>query len=146
MEQSVTDRWSIAAGTGLGPVHLSVTDRDRALRFWQDTLGLTLMSEEDRKIRLGAGERDLVVLYPGATGPVPRGTTGLYHLVIHLPSCKEFARAVGRLFARRYSNSHTDHVVTEAPGGFFVRDPTANKIHLTVRTDVGLPDPDRARM
>lgn len=137
MEQSVTDRWSIAAGTGLGPVHLSVTDRDRALRFWQDTLGLTLMSEEDRKVRLGAGERDLAVLYPGATGPVPRGTTGLYHLAIHLPSRKEFARAGGRLYARRYPNSPTDHVVTETT---YLSDPDGNGVELTFET------PERGRL
>jgi hypothetical protein len=28
MEQSITERWSIAAGTELGPVHLLVTNRD----------------------------------------------------------------------------------------------------------------------
>jgi catechol 2,3-dioxygenase len=136
MEQSVTERWSIAAGTGLGPVHLCVTDRDRALRFWRDTLGLTLMSEEDGKIHLGAGERELVVLYPGAPRPVPRGTTGLYHLAIHLPSRKELARAVGRLFAQRYPNSPTDHVLTETT---YLSDPDYNGIELTFET------PERGR-
>jgi catechol 2,3-dioxygenase len=131
MEQISTERWSISPGTGLGPVHLSVTDGDRALRFWRDTLGLTLMSEEDGEIRLGAGERELVVLYPGAPRPVPRGTTGLYHLAIHLPSRKELARAVGRLFARRYPNAPTDHVVTETT---YLSDPDGNGIELTMET------------
>ena len=36
MERSTTERWPIAAGTGLGPVHLSVTDGGRALRFGED--------------------------------------------------------------------------------------------------------------
>ena len=31
-----TERWLIAARTGLGPVHLSVTDGGRALRFGED--------------------------------------------------------------------------------------------------------------
>jgi catechol-2,3-dioxygenase len=77
MERSITERWSIAAGTGLGPVHLSVANGERALRFWRDTLGLTLMSEEDGEIHLGAGERELVVLYPGAPRPgaLPASTT-----------------------------------------------------------------------
>src|SRR3712207_6384671 len=35
-ERSTTERWPIAAGTGLGPVHLSVTDGGRALRFGED--------------------------------------------------------------------------------------------------------------
>jgi hypothetical protein len=30
MEQAATGRWSVAAGTGLGPVHLSVTDGERS--------------------------------------------------------------------------------------------------------------------
>lgn len=137
IKQSVTERRPIAAGTGLGPVHLSVTDGDRALRFWRDTLGLTLMSEVDGRMRLGAGGRELVVLYPGATRPVPGGTTGLYHVAIHLPSRKELARAVRRLFARRYPNSPTDHVATETT---YLRDPDGNGIELTFET------PERGRL
>ncbi len=137
IKQSVTERRPIAAGTGLGPVHLSVTNGDRALRFWRDTLGLTLMSEVDGRMRLGAGGRELVVLYTGATRPVPGGTTGLYHVAIHLPSRKELARAVRRLFARRYPNSPTDHVATETT---YLRDPDGNGIELTFET------PERGRL
>jgi NADPH:quinone reductase len=86
---------------------------------------------------LGAGERELVVLYPGAPRPAPRGTTGLYHLAIHLPSRKELARAVGRLFARRYPNAPTDHVVTETT---YLSDPDGNGIELTFET------PERGRL
>lgn len=39
MEQSVTDRWSIAAGTGLGHVHLHGADINEAMRFYRDALG-----------------------------------------------------------------------------------------------------------
>ena len=72
-----------------------------------------------------------------AHGLVPRGTTGLYHLAIHLPSRKEFARAVGRLFARRYPNSPTDHVVTETT---YLSDPDGNGVELTFET------PERGRL
>lgn len=122
---------SIAAGTGMGAVHLSVTDRDRALGFWRDVLGLSLLSDDDGVLRLGAGKRELAVLHPGATRPVARGTTGLYHLAILLPSRRELARVLGRLFSKRYPNAPTDHVMTKTT---YLDDPDGNGIELYADT------------
>ncbi len=88
-------RESTAPDTTLGPVHLSVTDGDRALQFWRDTLGLSLLSADRCTIRLGAGAHELVVLYPGADRPVVPHTTGLYQVAILLPSRREPARVIG---------------------------------------------------
>src|ERR1051326_1899723 len=88
---------SIAAATGMGAVELAVTDGDRALRFYRDYVGLTPLPSEDGTIRLGAGNRELVVLHPDAERPVVPRPSGLYHLALLVPSRRELARVIGRL-------------------------------------------------
>lgn len=105
---------SIAAGTGVGPVHLAVTDGARALEFYRDTVGLTPLPADGGQIRLGVGGRELVVLHPGAAGAVPQGTTGLYHLAIVVPTRRDLARFIARAATQRYPNSPTDHVLTKS--------------------------------
>jgi catechol 2,3-dioxygenase len=92
-----------------GPVHLEVTDRERALGFWRDLVGLTLLSRDADVLRLGVGNRELIALHPGAHGPVVREASGLYHLSLHLPSLAEFARAFARIEAAGYFQFPTDH-------------------------------------
>jgi catechol 2,3-dioxygenase len=121
----------LPAETRLGPVHLAVTDPDRARLFWTQVLGLTELESAGDTIRLGAGDVELIVLHPGAAGQVPHGRTGLYHVAIHLPTRKELARATARLFAYRYANSPTDHTVSETT---YLSDPDSNGIELTLET------------
>ena len=82
-----------------GPVHLDVTDGERSLRFWRDLVGLEVMSRDGSAIHLGAGDRELVVLHPGARSRRMSGYTGLYHMALHLPSLTEYARVIARLQA-----------------------------------------------
>ena len=73
--------------TKMGLVALTVSDLDRSLRFYINTLGLALIQHEDHSALLGAGGEallDLVEL-PGAR-PKPPRTTGLYHFAILPPS------------------------------------------------------------
>lgn len=122
---------SIAPATGMGTVHLSVTDPGRALDFYRDLLGLALLPAEGGQIHLGAGSRELVVLHPGASGPVTPGTTGLYHLAIVVPSRRELARVIARLFSLGYPNSPTDHVMTKSD---YLWDPDGNGIEVYAET------------
>src|SRR5690348_9183079 len=105
---------SIAAQTGVGAVHLAVTDADNALRFYRDYVGLTLLESEKDVLRFGAGERELVVLHPGAARPVVPRTSGLYHLALLVPDRRELARVIARLGALRWDQYPTDHVMTKA--------------------------------
>ncbi len=127
----------LSQGSSLGAVHLAVTDADRARVFWTQVLGLTELEQNAEDIRLGAGGRELVVLHPNARTSVEPRRTGLYHLAIHFPNRKEFARAVARLIALRYPNSPTDHTITEAT---YLSDPDGNGIELTLET------PERGQM
>jgi catechol 2,3-dioxygenase len=121
----------LPGATRLGTVHIGVTDGERAKAFWTQYVGLTLMAEDENAIRLGAGDRELVVLHPGASSAVVPRRTGLYHLALHLPTRKDLARVVARLFALRYPNSPTDHTVTETT---YLSDPDGNGIELTFET------------
>jgi len=119
--------FSIAPATGVGAVHLAVTDGEQALAFYRDVLGLALLSRTGEEIRLGAGGRELVVLTPGASRQVLDRTTGLYHLALLVPDRRELARVVGRLMSLRYPNSPTDHVMTKSD---YLWDPDGNGIEV----------------
>src|SRR3989442_11660294 len=88
---------SIAAKTGVGAVELGVTDRDRALGFYRDYIGLTPLASKGSEIRLGAGGRELVVLHPDAERPVVPRRSGLYHLAIVVPDRRGPAPGDARL-------------------------------------------------
>ena len=118
---------TLPPATGVGAVHLSVTDGPRALQFYRDVVGLTPMSVDDAEIRLGAGSRELVVLYPGASSPVVPNRTGLYHLALVVPSRKELARVVARLASLRVPQSPTDHTMTKSD---YIWDPDGNGIEI----------------
>src|ERR1700694_5292675 len=118
---------SIAAATGVGAVHLAVSDGDRALRFYRDYVGLTSLVSDDESLRLGAGGRELVVLQPGAERPVVPRTSGLYHLALLVPDRRELARVIPRLRAPRWDQHPTDHVTTKAN---YLWDPDGNGIEV----------------
>ena len=118
---------SIAARTGMGAVDLSVTDADRALRFYRDYVGLTPIPGDGSEIRMGAAGRELVVLHPDATRPVEPRTSGLYHLAIVVPDRRELARVIGRLGQLRWDQYPTDHVMTKAN---YLWDPDGNGIEI----------------
>ncbi|TMC06722.1 MAG: glyoxalase [Chloroflexi bacterium] len=123
---------SIAPATGVGPVHVAVTDADRALMFYEHVLGLRRIGQgEGDEIRLGAAGKELVVLHPGAAGPVTPHRSGLYHLAIVVPTRRDLAVVIRRLLALRYPNSPTDHVLTKAD---YLWDLDGNGIEVYVET------------
>jgi catechol 2,3-dioxygenase len=123
---------SIAPATRMGAVHLAVTDGERAQLFYEHVVGLSVLGRDDGgTIRMGAAGLELVVLHPGAHSPVLKGTSGLYHLAIVVPSRREMARVVGRLSAIGYPHSPTDHVLTKSD---YLWDPDGNGIEIYAET------------
>jgi catechol 2,3-dioxygenase len=115
-----------------GPVHLDVTDERRSLEFWSGTVGLQVLERSAEGVRLGVEDgAELLVLHPGASAPVRRGHSGLYHLAIHLPSEAEFARALGRLLTRGVPNAPTDHIMHWAT---YLSDPDGIGLELSFET------------
>jgi catechol 2,3-dioxygenase len=114
-----------------GAIHLDVSDRDRAVRFWSDLIGLEVLSAADSQVHLGVEGRELLVLHPGASGPTPRGHSGLYHLALHLPSEAEFARVLLRIAQAGYPQAPTDHIMHWAT---YLDDPDGIGLELTFET------------
>lgn len=117
--------------TKLGAVRLHVTDGNNSKLFWTQYIGLTLLNETDAEITLGVDGVPMIVLLPGATGPVVQRRTGLYHVAIHVPTQKELARLSARLFRLGWQNSPTDHAETMAT---YTNDPDGNGIEITLET------------
>ena len=128
--------------TTLGPVHLAVTDRARALAIWQDVVGLDLLDETGNALTLGAGGKALIVLETGAIRPsVPR-SIGLYHVAIHVPQRVDLAQMAVRALQRNVRISPTDHLVSEA---IYLWDFDGNGIEITFETPWrgSLGDPEK---
>jgi catechol 2,3-dioxygenase len=117
--------------TTLGPVHIAVTERNRALAIWRDVVGLELMSEEGNELRLGVGGKVLIVLETGAVRAVVPRTTGLYHVAIHVPKRTDLAQFAVRALQRNVEISPTDHLVSEA---IYLWDLDGNGIEITFET------------
>jgi catechol 2,3-dioxygenase len=115
----------------MGLVHLSVADLDRQIAFYQQVIGLQLHWREGATAGLGAGNEDLLRLTEVRGARRYRGTTGLYHFAILLPNRRELARAIGRLFALRYPNYPTDHIMTKTT---YLDDPEGQNIELYTDT------------
>ena len=55
VQTNVKSKPILPLSTALGPVHIAVTDRSKALAIWQDVVGLDLISETGNELALGAG-------------------------------------------------------------------------------------------
>lgn len=117
--------------TTLGPIRIGVTDKDKALAIWRDVVGLDVLFEGDYSVSLGAGGKPLVLLDLGARRPVVEGTTGLYHVAIHVPTRKDLAQFLVRALQQRVRVSPTDHLVSEA---IYLWDHDGNGIEITFET------------
>lgn len=128
--------------TTLGPVHLAVTDRARALAIWQDVVGLDLLDETGNALTLGACGKPLIVLETGAIRPVVPRTIGLYHVAIHVLARADLAQMAVRALQRNVRISPTDHLVSEA---IYLWDLDGNGIEITFETPWrgSLGDPEK---
>lgn len=119
---------SIHPATRPGTVHLTVSDLARSLDFYQSALGLRVHRQDENTAALGAGADDLLALVEQRGARQVRGTTGLYHFAILLPSRLDLARALRRLAETRTPvQGFADHLVSEA---IYLPDPDGNGIEL----------------
>jgi catechol 2,3-dioxygenase len=105
--------FSIHPATGIGQISLKVADLENQLAFYQQAMGFKLHWREGNKAGLGAGNKDLLRLTEEPNLKRFRGVTGLYHVAYLFPNRRELAIAMGRLFALKYPNAPTDHIMTK---------------------------------
>ena len=144
VQTNVRSKPILPLSTTLGPVHIAVTDRQKALAIWQDVVGLDLIAENGNALQLGAGGKVLIVLETGAAGPVVPRSIGLYHVAIHVPRRVDLAQMAVRALQRNIRISPTDHLVSEA---IYLWDLDGNGIEITFETPWRgtLGDPDKGQ-
>jgi catechol 2,3-dioxygenase len=112
----------------LGAVHLTVTNVDRSVGFYQDAIGLQLHHREDTTAAMGAGGEDLLVLHESPFARPAGRHAGLYHFALLHPNRTELARALMRLAATSTRiEGASDHGISEA---IYLPDPDGNGIEL----------------
>jgi catechol 2,3-dioxygenase len=125
---STTNRATLPGSLRLGPVHLTVTDLERSIPFYESAIGLRLSRREGPVAALGVGEEDLLVLTEEPRARPAGLHAGLYHFALLHPSRLELARAAQRLIATETPvTGASDHKVSEA---IYLPDPDGNGIEL----------------
>ena len=105
--------FSIHPKTMMGHISLTVANLNNQIEFYTKVMGFKLHWQDGNRAGLGSGGNDLLLLTEGPNLKKYRGVTGLYHVAYVFPNRRELAIAVARLFAIKYPNSPTDHIMTK---------------------------------
>ena len=117
----------------IGHVHLKVANLERALGFYCDLLGFTLITTygKDAAFISAGGYHHHIGLntwYSKDAPPAPVRSAGLFHTAIVYPSRKDLSVAFRRLVEARYTiTGASDHGVSEA---IYLNDPDQNGVEL----------------
>lgn len=127
------DSYTIPDQTRIGHIHLKVADLDRALAFYRDLLGFSLMAMYgDQAAFISAGgyhhHIGLNTWYSKGGPPAPVRAAGLFHTAIVYPTRRDLAVALQRLIDAKYPiTGASDHGVSEA---IYLNDPDQNGVEL----------------
>ena len=128
MENSNAFTTRIDPKTELGAVRLAVRDLARMSKFYQEIIGLTVLSQGKNRVDLGIGGKRLVGLVSKPEGVSSPYSTGLYHLAILLPDRFELGRWLRYFLESGYRlDGAGDHLVSEA---LYLSDPEGNGIEM----------------
>jgi len=128
------ETYRVPAGTGIGHVHLKVSDIDRALAFYKNVLGFDqIMRLGDQAAFVSAGgyhhHIGLNTWQSRRGSPAPPHHTGLYHFAIRYPTRRDLANATRRVLdAGVPIQGVADHGVSES---IYLADLDGNGIELT---------------
>jgi catechol 2,3-dioxygenase len=121
-------RAALADATRLGKVHLTVTDLERSLAFYEHAIGLQVHGRDGAVAALGAGGEDLVVLHEDPAAKPAGRHGGLYHVALLYPTREELARVAIRLAVTRVPiQGASNHGTHEA---IYLPDPDGNGLEL----------------
>lgn len=121
-------RPGLPATLSLGPVHLTVTDVDRSVAWYQRALGLRVHRHDAGEAELGDGTETAVVLVEDPQAQPAGRHAGLYHYALLFPTREELARTALRLSRTETPiQGASDHGTHEA---IYLPDPDGNGIEL----------------
>jgi catechol 2,3-dioxygenase len=129
----LTMAYQVPEGTGIGHVHLKVTNLTRAMDFYCGLLGFELMAkmgQEAAFISSGGYHHHigLNTWYSKDGPPAPPHAAGLFHTAICYPTRRDLAVIFNRLRAAAYPfTGFADHGVSEA---LYLNDPDGNGVEL----------------
>ena len=125
----MAENGSIDPATSMGAVRLTVADLEGMRDFYRDAIGLAELAGDQEWVRLGADSQSIVELVGDSDAPPrQRGTSGLFHLAILVPTRADLARALQRVAEGGWRLSGaSDHLVSEA---LYLSDPEGNGIEL----------------
>ncbi len=120
----------LPANTMMGAVTLWVADLDSMIRYYQNGVGLQLLSHVEGRAVLGFKDTEIVILeHKPAMKYASPHEAGLFHTAILFPSEAALAKAVYSV-AQQYPGTFTgsaDHLVSKA---FYFNDPEGNGVEL----------------
>jgi catechol 2,3-dioxygenase len=128
------EKYRIPGGTGIGHVHLKVSDIDRALAFYADVLGfdqIMRLGDQAAFVSAGGYHHHIGLNTWQSRGGTPAASrhTGLYHFAIRYPTRLDLARAVRRVIDAGVAiQGVADHGVSES---IYLADLDGNGIELT---------------
>ncbi len=111
----------------MGAVELTVSDLERSLDYYRDSIGLDVREQGAGKASLG-GDSELLVLHevPGAS-PAPRNT-GLFHFALLVPERRDLAAWLAHAVREQVPlTGVSDHFVSEA---LYLRDPDEHGLEI----------------
>ncbi len=116
-------------------VSIQVLNLQRAIEFYTNTLGLTVLNQDEYQVELSANGKDSllsIVQLENGIKKMPR-TTGLYHFALLLPSRKELGKILNH-FIKNLIPLHgaSNHGISEA---IYLSDPEGNGIEIASDTD-----------
>jgi catechol 2,3-dioxygenase len=117
----------ISPNAHMGLVELSVSDLDRSVTYWQEAIGLRVLSRENGTAELGADTPLLrFVEEPGARPA--NGFTGLFHVALLVPDRPSLGRFLAHTVREQIPlTGLSDHAVSEA---IYLRDPDYHGIEV----------------
>jgi catechol 2,3-dioxygenase len=116
--------------TGIGQVHLKVSNLERSIQFYREIVGFQIMRQGGSRAELTVdGIHPLVVLeeIPNALVQPRRTSTGLYHFAILVPSRVDLSLSLRNLVQSGIHIGQGDHLVSEA---LYITDPDNNGIEI----------------
>ncbi|HWI21454.1 MAG TPA: VOC family protein [Baekduia sp.] len=113
----------------VGGVALTVLDLRRAIRFYENVIGLTVRQQASGSASLGTADRELVRLVEEpAARRATRHHAGMYHFCLLFESREDLANVVARVIRARVPvDGASDHHTHEA---LYLPDPDGNGIEL----------------
>jgi catechol 2,3-dioxygenase len=119
----------ISRATTLGAVHLTVSQLEKSLAYYRDTIGLDVLAADDGGVaRFGSGARELLVLVEEPGARPAHGHTGLYHFALLVQDRTDLARWLAHAARDRVSlTGLSDHFVSEA---IYLSDPDGHGIEI----------------